>query len=845
MAGDDAYYISSWSYIIEEVAGGIDTVFSSIPYTLPANVENLVLTDYCNSGSGNQENNFITGNGADNWLNGSGGIDTSLYLGRKGDFTVRRDGDYFRVIDNRTIDGSEGQDNLINIEIIQFLDEAVNLANNKAPTGEVIISGVFEKGQVLKARSTLADLDGIGTITYQWQYQGQNITGEINDSLTLSQNQVGTSVTVTASYTDGFGVVESITSSPTNIVVDTIDVLSFSPSDDTTGVDVGSNIVLTFGEAIQRGTGSIEIRSESVTGNVVETFDAETSANLSLSGSTLTINPTSDLGYSTLYFVTIASGSIKDSAGSNFAGTTSYHFNTRLQNFLPTGSVTITGAATQGQTLTAANTLADRDGVGIISYQWKADGSDISGATDNTYVLTQSQVGKAITVKASFTDGQQTAENMTSAATSAVASSNAAPMGSVTISGTATQGQTLTAAHTLADAEGMINSTLSYQWLLDGVSISGAVGNIFTLTQAQVGKAISVMASYTDDANNAESKTSAATSVIANVNDAPTGAVTISGTVTQGQTLTVNNSLADLDGLGAISYQWKASGTAISGATNSTLVLSQAEVGKVITVVASYTDGSSQAESVSSSATASVANIDIPNLGTSPMNGHIYDWKTHTLINNVDVKLTSPNSVTNLASKTGVDGTFGFEPLDAGSYKLEVSKALTTAETGSAINSADALAALKIAVGRNPNADPDGAGPLQAPAVSPYQFIAADANQDGKITSADALAILKMAVKRTDAPAKEWLFVNENQDFWNETTSSFTTTKASVLWDKVLQVSSPLTTQQNVVAVLKGDVNGSWVAPTGSQDLDITTPAYFTDLAAKLGTQVNQWAVIG
>ena len=74
---------------------------------------------------------------------------------------------------------------------------------------------------------------------------------------------------------------------------------------------------------------------------------------------------------------------------------------------------------------------------------------------------------------------------------------------------------------------------------------------------------------------------------------------------------------------------------------------------------------------------------------------------------------------------------------------------------------------------------------------------------------------------------------------------SFTTTKSSVVWDKVLQVNSPLTTQQNVVVVLKGDVNGSWTAPTGSQDLDITTPSYFNDLAAKLGTQVNQWAVIG
>ena len=192
---------------------------------------------------------------------------------------------------------------------------------------------------------------------------------------------------------------------------------------------------------------------------------------------------------------------------------------------------------------------------------------------------------------------------------------------------------------------------------------------------------------------------------------------------------------------------------------------------------------------------------------------------------------------TGLNAATGADGKYGFELLDAGTYQLDFSKALTTAETGSAINSADALAALKIAVGRNPNAD--------GSAVTPSQFIAADANQDGKVTSADALAILKMAVKRTDAPAREWLFVNENQDFWNETTSSFTTTRSSVVWDKALQVNSPLTTQQNVVAVLKGDVNGSWTAPVGSQDLDIISPSYFTDLATKLGTQVNQWAVLG
>jgi hypothetical protein len=130
---------------------------------------------------------------------------------------------------------------------------------------------------------------------------------------------------------------------------------------------------------------------------------------------------------------------------------------------------------------------------------------------------------------------------------------------------------------------------------------------------------------------------------------------------------------------------------------------------------------------------------------------------------------------------------------------------LTTRETGAVISSADALAALKIAVGRNPNADNT--------AVSPYQFIAADVNEDGKVTSADALAILKMAVKRSDAPAREWIFVDEMKDFWNETSNTFTTTRTTVPTPTDLAITlDPATrSEANLVAMLKGDVNGSWL----------------------------------
>lgn len=57
--------------------GGIDTVQSSVSYTLTANVENLILTGTAPlSGTGNTLANQITGNNGDNELTGGAGNDT-------------------------------------------------------------------------------------------------------------------------------------------------------------------------------------------------------------------------------------------------------------------------------------------------------------------------------------------------------------------------------------------------------------------------------------------------------------------------------------------------------------------------------------------------------------------------------------------------------------------------------------------------------------------------------------------------------------------------------------------------------------------------------------------------
>jgi len=76
-AGDDTYVIGTGDTVVEAASAGIDTVLSSIAYTLGNNVENLTLTGSSTiNGTGNTLNNVIIGNSAANTLSGAAGADT-------------------------------------------------------------------------------------------------------------------------------------------------------------------------------------------------------------------------------------------------------------------------------------------------------------------------------------------------------------------------------------------------------------------------------------------------------------------------------------------------------------------------------------------------------------------------------------------------------------------------------------------------------------------------------------------------------------------------------------------------------------------------------------------------
>ena len=114
-------------------------------------------------------------------------------------------------------------------------------------------------------------------------------------------------------------------------------VLSFNPADGSTGVAVDSNILLTFSEPVQKGTGTIEIHSDSPTGALIESFNVATSTHLSFSGTTLTIDPTYNLSNNTQYYVTFSAGTVKDLSGNSYAGTAAYDFRTVVPTLAPHG----------------------------------------------------------------------------------------------------------------------------------------------------------------------------------------------------------------------------------------------------------------------------------------------------------------------------------------------------------------------------------------------------------------------------------------------------------------------------------------------------------------------------
>ena len=508
---------------------------------------------------------------------------------------------------------------------------AVAAMPNTPAAGAPTISGTAQVEETLTADITgIADADGLTntTFTYQWlTSRDAEIDGATGSTYTLVEADEGKTIKVRVSFTDDRGHQETLTSAATATVAASPSPLTASIHSAPESHD-GQSVLkfeLRFSEEFLISYVKLRNHAFTVTGgSVVGARRLERGENIRWE---IGVRPDSNADVTVVLPVTTdcaTQGAICTGDGRKLSNRLEFTVDGPVvssPNNAATGAPTISGTAQVGRTLTASTSgITDSDGLtdATFAYQWlSSDVSsdpDISGATSSTYTLLESDEGKTIKVRVSFTDDRGHQETLTSLPTAAVAARpNSAATGAPTISGTVRVGQTLTASTLgISDSDGLSGATFTYQWLTSrDAEIDGATSSTYTLVEADEGKTIKVRVSFIDDRGHQETLTSEATAAVATSPNTPaTGAPTISGTAQVEETLTADiTGIADANGLtnATFTYQWMTGGSDIDGATGSSHTLTTSEQGNNIQVRVSFTDDADNDETLTSAATASVA----------------------------------------------------------------------------------------------------------------------------------------------------------------------------------------------------------------------------------------------
>jgi Ca2+-binding RTX toxin-like protein len=273
---------------------------------------------------------------------------------------------------------------------------------------------------------------------------------------------------------------------------------------------------------------------------------------------------------------------VNDGAGTDIVmSTINFDLTTDVQGTDDIENLTLLGTAATGTGTSEANTIVGNDvanslyGGGGVDRIEGGKGNDLvqggggddalfGGATIDTAVFNGSFADATLSAGANYTaivtnatGGQDTLTGFELLAfgDEIIDLRSFASTASVTAQGTRAEGRTLTAEFTNVDGT-IDQTTVAYQWTRDGTAIAGATSASFILTQADVGTDVQIVTSFNNIFGFGEGLTSAPSTLIANVNDVPTGVVVITGTATEDQILTADASaVADTDGLGAFSYQ--------------------------------------------------------------------------------------------------------------------------------------------------------------------------------------------------------------------------------------------------------------------------------------------------
>lgn len=300
---------------IENVFGGFATD-NLIGNELGNTLYGLDGDDTLDAGDGDD---FIYGGLGNDIIRGGAGVDSVFYATATGPVTVN--------LALGTASGAEGNDTLNGIETLiagSFADVLTgNDANNQilASDGADIVNGGggddFLDGSF--GDDTIDGGTGVDTTLFLGTYAEYAITyDEGSGQFTIADRRLlrdGTNLVRNVElflFTDG---VKTAAELSDGAAADTTPptLISVTPANGATGVAPDANVVATFSESMERGTGTIRLLDP--LGTAVESYDVATSRNIIIDGNTVTLDPSLKLLPGTRYSIDTPSTAFKDLSG--------------------------------------------------------------------------------------------------------------------------------------------------------------------------------------------------------------------------------------------------------------------------------------------------------------------------------------------------------------------------------------------------------------------------------------------------------------------------------------------------------------------------------------------------
>jgi hypothetical protein len=454
-----------------------------------------------------------------------------------------------------------------------------------------VVRGLLVVGQVLDASDGVWSSPYTINLSYTWRRDNSAISGAISPSYTLTESDIGTSISVQVTATTLLGSLSVLSGQRGLVTIVGNTVLPVI----TGSLRVGGTLSVSTGTWIGTPASNTYQWQSSVNGTDWDSISGATNATFVIQANQAGLflraqvfgNKTSSA--SVVYRITASTLSTAMVPALN------------IQN---TALPVVSGAWTEGTTI--STTTGSWSATGTFTYQWQSspDNStwaDISGATSSSFVLTSSEASKYVRVQV-----VNTTSSGAGIAQSASRSKVGAPFNTAlpAITGTLKIGSTQTVS---TGTWSNTPTSYSYQWQKssDGISwinLSDETANTYVPTFDVANLQIRV---NVGGVNTVDTATVTSAVISGFVPPQATVVPAITGTRTTGQTLTSSSGTWPSTSSGYL-YQWQRSSdggvtwTSISGATSSTYVLATADAGYQIRSQVSLTAnaGSSSAYSL-------------------------------------------------------------------------------------------------------------------------------------------------------------------------------------------------------------------------------------------------------